>query len=106
MTLELTRGDLSSSEVVGNLKTVFQFFFFYVSGLLIFSRCSRLFHSCSPSFEGSTSVTNAIDVRVFRILNVPCQNGNVQAEPKRRVWEAKFSLGINGKFSYRPLEVS
>ena len=105
MTLELTREDLTSSDVVGNLNLYFVFLF-YVSGWLIFSHCSRLFHLCSPSFERLTSVANAKDVRVFRILNVPCQNGNVQAEPKRRVWEAKSSLGINGKFSYRPLEVS
>ena len=84
MTLELTREDLTSSDIVGNLNLYFNFLF-YLSGLLIFSHCSRLFHSRSPSFGGLTSVANAEDVRVvFRILNVPCQNGNVQVEPKRR----------------------
>ena len=42
-TLELIRGDLTSSDIVGNLIFIF-FFFFYVSGLLILSHCSRLFH--------------------------------------------------------------
>ena len=83
MTLELTRGDLTSSDIVGNLNLYFNFLF-YLSSLLISSHCSRLFHSRSPSFGGLTSVANAKDVRVIRILNVPRQNGNVQVEPKRR----------------------